>query len=121
MKYLLAIYMNPDVWEGLTEQQREDIANGAGEFVEKLKASGELVATHALADPAASAVVRVRGDVPAVTDGPEAEAKEFLAGYYVVECESRERALQLAAMDPMAPHTGIEVRPIVFSAGPDEQ
>jgi hypothetical protein len=65
-------------------------------------------------------VVRVRDGVPVVTDGPYLEAKEFMGGYYVVDCESRERALELAALIPDArvDGPGIEVRPIVFSAGP---
>ena len=57
--------------------------------------------------------------MPVVTDGPYLEAKEYLGGYYLVDCESRERALQLAAMIPDAgvDGLGIEVRPVVFSAG----
>ena len=88
-----------------------------GRFVEYLKSTGELVLTQALAEPAESAVVRVRDGRPVVTDGPYVEAKEFLAGYYVVDVESRERALELAAMVPDAAVNAMEVRPIVFSAG----
>ena len=78
-----------------------------------------MITTQALADPSQSAVVRVRGGQPVVTDGPYLEAKEFLGGFYLIDCESRERAIELAAMIPDAKvdGMGIEVRPVMFSAG----
>ena len=119
MKYLLSIYLNPSIMDALTEAERDEIMEGAGRFVEYLASTGELVTTHALAEPDQSAVVRVRGGVPAVTDGPYLEAKEFLAGYYVVDCESVERACEIAAMMPesKAPFNGVEVRPLMEDAG----
>jgi len=54
-----------------------------------------------------------------VTDGPFLEAKEFFAGYYVVDCESRERAIELAAMIPDAKFAAMEVRPIMTLDGPE--
>jgi hypothetical protein len=121
MKFMLIMHVNPKIWEALTEEERNEVMNGHGEFMETIRASGELLGTTALADPSASAVVRVRDGVPAVTDGPYLEAKEYLGGYYLVECENRERALELAAMIPDArvDGLGIEVRPVVFSAGPE--
>ncbi|MCK2215413.1 YciI family protein [Actinomadura sp. ATCC 31491] len=119
MKYLLIMHNNPRIWDALTEAEREEVMSAHGAFMETVRASGELVGTVALADPSQSAVVRVRGGVPAVTDGPYLEAKEHLGGYYLVECDSRERALELAALIPDAgvEGLGIEVRPVVF-AGP---
>ncbi|WP_410569652.1 YciI family protein [Amycolatopsis sp. cmx-4-61] len=118
MKYLLAMYMNPDVWEGLSEQAREEVMTGHGEFIRRIRESGEMISTQALAAPAQSAVVQVKDGLPAVTDGPFAESKEFLAGYYLVECASQERAYEVAAMIPDAKieGLGIEVRPVVFFA-----
>lgn len=118
MKYLLAMYMNPDVWDGLTDQDRDEVMTGHGEFIRRIRESGEMISTQALGSPADSAVVRVAGGVPAVTDGPFVESKEFLAGYYLVECASRERACEVAAMIPDAKieGLGIEVRPVVFFA-----
>ncbi|MEU4515898.1 YciI family protein [Nonomuraea wenchangensis] len=81
MKFLLIMHNNPLVWDALTEEERQEVMSGHGPFMETVRASGELVGTVALADPARSAVVRVRGGVPAVTDGPYLEAKEFLGGY----------------------------------------
>jgi hypothetical protein len=64
----------------------------------------------------------VRDGQPVVTDGPYAEAKEYMAGFYLVDVESRERAYELAAKIPDAAVEGlaVEVRPVMFSAGADE-
>jgi hypothetical protein len=119
VKYLLIMHRNPAVLDALTEEQMKAVMDGHGAFMDTIRESGELIITQALADPANSAVVRVRDGVPVVTDGPYLEAKEYLGGYYLVDCESRERALELAALIPDAgiEGLGIEVRPVMFSAG----
>ncbi|MEU7823689.1 YciI family protein [Catellatospora sp. NPDC049133] len=119
MKFLLLLHNNPAVLNALTDDQRTAIMNGHGTFIKTIQESGELIVTQALADPSNSAVVRVRDGVPAVTDGPYLEAKEFLGGYYLVECADRDRALELAAMIPDAAvdGLGVEVRPVMFSSG----
>ena len=120
MKYMLIMQLNPAAFDALTEEQREQVMTGHGAFMETIKASGEMVETHALAEPAQSAVVRGRGGVPVVTDGPFLETKEFMGGFYVVECATRERAIELAGLipDSAVDGLGVQVRPIVFSAGP---
>jgi hypothetical protein len=119
MKFMLIIHMNPVVWDGLSEETRSKVGNGHVAFQEKINATGEMVSTHALAEPSTSAVVRLRDGEPAVTDGPYLESKEFLAGYYLVECESKERAYEIAAMMPEVEFGGfgVEVREIIYSAG----
>ncbi|MET8869850.1 YciI family protein [Nonomuraea sp. NPDC004580] len=118
MKFLLIMHVNPQVWDGLTDEQRNAVMNGHGTFMETIRKSGEFIETAALGDVSESAVVRVRGGAPVVTDGPYLEAKEYFGGYYLVECDSRERALELAALIPDASveGLGIEVRPVVFSS-----
>jgi hypothetical protein len=84
-----------------------------------LEAAGEMVFNAGLADGSTARTMRYTGGGPvAVTDGPFAESKEFLAGYYLVECASQERAYEVAAMIPDAKidGLGIEVRPVVFFA-----
>ena len=119
MKYLLIMQINPSTIEALSEAEREEIANGHGALMETITASGEMVGTQALADPSQSAVVRVRDGARTVTDGPFLEAKEYMGGFYVVDCESAERAYELAALIPDAaiPGLGVEVRPVIFTAG----
>lgn len=119
MKFLLIMNINPAVMEALTEEERNAIGAGHGDFMELITKSGEMITTQALADPSQSAVVRVRDGQPVVTDGPYLEAKEHLGGFYLIDCENRERALELAAMIPDAKvdGMGIEVRQVIFSDG----
>ncbi|MCW2717437.1 MAG: hypothetical protein QOG20_5420 [Pseudonocardiales bacterium] len=119
MKYLLIMHVNPVVLDALTEEQRTAVMDGHAAFIDTIRESGEMILTQALADPAQSCVVSARDGVPAVTDGPFAESKEYMGGYYMVDCASRERACELAAMIPDASvdGLGIEVRPVMFEAG----
>lgn len=119
MKYLIMLYPDAAVLDALSEEERNAVFQGHGDFMDAVKASGEFVGTFALAGPDQGAVVRVRGGVPAVTDGPYPEAKELVGGAYVIDVKDRERALEIAAMIPDAKieGLGVEVRPIVFSEG----
>ena len=117
MKYMLLIYQNPANWQELPDGERDAIMSDAGAIVEELTASGELIGGEGLADSSLAKTVRVRDGVPAVTDGPFVEAKEFLAGYYFVECDSVERATELAAKIPDATFSAIEVRPVMNAGG----
>jgi hypothetical protein len=119
VKYMLLIYFNPATWDALTEEEHQAVFSGHDEFMRTIRESGEMIGTEALANPSQSTVVRVRDGVPAVTDGPFLEAKEFFAGYYLVDCESRERAEQLAAMIPDAKFAAMEVRPIMTFDRPE--
>ena len=117
MKYLLMITMNPAVLDTLTEQERTAIFEAHEAFQAPLRETGELVGSATLADPSNSTTVKVRDGVPVVTDGPYLESKEFLAGFYVVDCETIDRASELAALIPDAALTGIEVRPVMGTSG----
>jgi hypothetical protein len=117
MKYLLLIYDNPTVWDGLTEAERNQMMSEADALMKELADTGEWVGGAALADPSNSRTIRVRDGAPAVTDGPYIEAKEHLAGYCVIECETLERATEIAVRWPDARHTGVELRPIMDTAG----
>lgn len=95
------------------------------DFAKRLEQNGELVAAEGLDSPAEARIVKAgRGGAPDVTDGPFPETKEFLAGFWIVDCESRERAYRIAAEASAAPGPGgapinipIEVRQ-VMSAPP---
>jgi hypothetical protein len=119
VKYLLVLNINPDVLAALTDEEQQAIGAGHQKFLAATKESGEFHSTLALGQPSESAVVKVRDGVPAVTDGPFVEAKEFLGGFYVVDVASPERAHELAAMIPDAAieGLGVEVRPVVFEDG----
>jgi hypothetical protein len=118
VKYVALVYNNPGAFEALSESDRDALMREADAFLAEFTASGELVGSgEALADPSTGRTVRVRNGVPAVTDGPFAEAKEQLAGYYMLDCESLERATEIVANDPAARFWAVEVRPIMDTAG----
>jgi hypothetical protein len=119
MKFLLVLHNNPAVLEALAAEEMQRLMDGHAAFIEATQKSGELVVTQALADPSQTAVVRIHNGVPAVTDGPYVEAKEFLGGYYLIDVADRERAIALATQIPDASIEGlrVEVRPIMFEAG----
>ena len=117
MKYMLLIYNNPATYQAWPEEERAAIFGEVDALMNELSESGELVGGEALADPSNTRTVRVRDGVPAITDGPFAEAKEQLAGYLIVECERPERAAEIAARWPDARYFAMEVRPVMDEAG----
>ncbi|MEV0597301.1 YciI family protein [Nonomuraea cavernae] len=116
MKYMLLIYSNPASQEAVAANVDAVMAE-VDALMKELNESGEWAGGQALADPASSRTVRVHDGVPAVTDGPFLEAKEHLAGYLIVDCDSVERATEIAARWPDARLCAMEVRPIITDAG----
>ncbi|MDR2984243.1 MAG: YciI family protein, partial [Nocardiopsaceae bacterium] len=93
MKYVALVYSNPGAFEALSQTERDELMTEADAYLKEFTESGELLnAGTGLADPSTGKTVRVRNGLPAVTDGPFAEAKEQLAGYYVLDTDSIERA-----------------------------
>ena len=119
MKYVLLVYQNPGAFEALAEEQRAALMAEFEAFNKQIEASGEFVGGSALAHPDTAKTVRASNGVPAATDGPFAEAKEQLAGFYVVDVEGAERAVEIARLDPASRLWAIEVRPIMDSVGAD--
>jgi hypothetical protein len=114
VKYVILLYTNPssrDLWAGMSDADR---VAGLGVYAElnaDLVASGEYVASESLDDPTETKTVTVRDGVAMATDGPFAEVKEHLAGFYVVDVESMDRVLEIVARIPEAAHGVVEVRP----------
>lgn len=117
MKYLLLIYSSPETWNALSQAERDRMGEEHFALDRELIESGEYVGGNALADKVQSKVVRIRDGATMVTDGPYLETKEHLAGYDVVECDSMDRALEIAAKIPDARVCGVEVRPILDLGG----
>ena len=115
MKYLILIYSNPasrEIWEGFSDDQRAEGFRYYGALNDELAAAGELIVTEALADPSLTTRVSVRDDQVVTSDGPYAESKELLAGFFLLDCESLDRAVEIAARLPEAELGLIEVRPV---------
>ncbi len=114
MKYLILIYDNPasqDVWRSLPRAQRLAGLAVYANLNEELMASGEMIVTAALADHSLTTQVRVSEGRTMSVDGPYAEAKEMLAGIYLVDCDTHERAVEIASRIPEAEFGVVEVRP----------
>ncbi|HET6988568.1 MAG TPA: YciI family protein [Kribbella sp.] len=115
MKFLVLIYGNPEsraVWDSLSDDQKREGMAGYTALNDALSASGELVASESLGDPAATKQVLVRDGGVMTTDGPFAEVKEQLAGFYLLDCASVDRAVEIVAQIPEAPFSIVEVRPV---------
>jgi hypothetical protein len=124
MKYMILIYANPENWghptflrtpeaQAMPEQERGQLTAEFEQLMREIYGSGELVGTEALADPVNTTTVRMRGGLPVTTDGPYLEAKEQLAGYFVVDCDGPQRAAEIASRFPNALFGAVEVRPLM--------
>jgi hypothetical protein len=112
MQYLLLIYDNEKKWATMTEGDSKNIMQEYSTFTEELQKSGKLVAGDALQPTHTATTVRVREGKRLTTDGPFAETKEQLGGYYLVEAKDLDEAIAIAAKIPSARLGSIEVRPI---------
>jgi len=117
VKYLILIYSNDAAWSALSDEQRASVGAGHAALTEQLADSGELIVSHGLADPSMGKRVSVHDGQTMTSDGPFAEAKEHLAGFYLIECESIERAIEYAARAPDAAFGTVEVRPVLVRNG----
>jgi hypothetical protein len=113
MRYAALIYGNEAVGANMTEaegQAEMNAYNAFGEFAEK---AGALLGGEALLPTSSATTVRVRDGKILTTDGPFAETKEQLGGFYLLKCENLDEAIQIAAKIPGASKGSIEVRPIM--------
>jgi hypothetical protein len=112
MTYTILIYETPDELAARTEARRKDAYWGAYRaYTVALREAGVMIGGHALQPPAAATTVRQRDGQRRVQDGPYAEAKEQLGGYYVIDVPDLDRALEWAARCPAAASGAVEVRP----------
>jgi hypothetical protein len=109
MKYMILIYGNVEGWKAMDTDSFGALMAAHGALQQELKASGELVDTNELSVKDAK-IVRTKGGVFEVTDGPFVEIKEIVAGYYIVECEGIDRACQIAGKLAEAEFGLVEVR-----------
>ena len=115
MQYMLLIYDDDEnVWDKMPEAQRNEIYAEYGAFTTALQESGALLGANQLQPTGTATTVSVRDGEQLVTDGPFAETKEQLGGYYLIDVETVDEALEWAAKIPSARYGKIEVRPIVM-------
>jgi hypothetical protein len=112
MKYMLLIHQDEKAWEKLSESERTQIYGDYRQFTEQIMASGQFVAGDELHPTSSATSVRIRDGKQLVTDGPFAETREQLGGFYLVKANDLDEAIALAARIPSAKTGTIEVRPV---------
>ena len=112
MQYMLLIYNDERAWAALPEEERSAIVGEYFALTDELRTAGAYVAGAPLRPTETASTVRLRDGEQLVTDGPFAETKEQLGGYFLIEAESAEEALEWAARIPAARYGSIEVRPV---------
>ena len=95
-----------------TPAEGQTLVQGHGTFAEALRAAGKMVVADRLRPDSDGARIRLKAGQPQVTDGPFAETKEALGGYYLIECDSRDEAIEWAKKVPLRDGGFVEVRPI---------
>jgi hypothetical protein len=113
MQYLLLIYDAESGWAKMTAAQQAAMYQEYGQFTQQITESGNFRAGHQLKPAATATTVRVRDGKRVLTDGPFAETKEQLGGFYMVEAKDLDEAISIAARIPSAKNGSIEVRPLV--------
>jgi hypothetical protein len=117
MRYLLLIYGDEKAWDDAVPDAMGQMMQEYDGFTKWLSASGALVAAEALEPTNQATTVRVRDDQTMTTDGPFAETKEQLGGFYLIEAANLDDAIEAAARIPGAKVGSIEIRPIVVFPG----
>jgi hypothetical protein len=112
VKFLALIYSDESVWETFSEEQRNAAYEEYFAFSREARDAGVIVSGDELGPASSATTVRLREGETLVTDGPYAEVKEGLGGYYLLETDSMDEALEWAAKIPGAAYGAVEVRPV---------
>lgn len=116
MKYMLLIYHDEQAWDELSEAERQQIYGEYRQLVQELQSSGQYLAGDELQPTNTATSVRARDGKHLVTDGPFAETREQLGGFFLIEASSLDEANRIAARIPSARTGTVEVRPVVPEA-----
>lgn len=112
MKYLLMIAIDEKLRDAMAQDEMDALVKEHFALGDELRSRGQLLASEALESARSATTVRVRGGKPSTTDGPFAETKEQLGGFYLIEAPDLDRALEVAARIPSARMGSVEVRPV---------
>jgi hypothetical protein len=113
MRYLCLIYENEKNWATMPKGQSDSVMAEYGAFTQGIKESGHYIGGNALQPTPSATTLRVRNGKVSATDGPFAETKEQLGGYYLIDAKDLNDAIQVASRIPSAKFGSIEVRPIM--------
>ncbi len=118
MKYMLLIHDDEKGWNALSEAERQEVMAGYRQFTEEIRSSGHFRAGSQLRPTSSATSVRMRNGKRIVTDGPFAETREQLGGYYLVEAKDLDEAIGLAERLPSVRVGTIEIRPLAEMSAP---
>lgn len=116
MKYMLLIYGNEEIWNSFAPEVFAEVVRETNALQQELRESGEFIGAWGVADQVNAKRVQLKDGAPVVTDGPYVEAKEYLGSFDIIDCETEERALEIAARVPWARYGTVEVRPLMHEA-----
>ena len=114
MKYMLLIYSDEQAW---SETEREHCYRESAQLAHQLQSNGQYLAASPLQPISMATSVRVRGGKPLVTDGPFAETREQLGGYFLIDAKNLDEAISIAGQIPGARLGTVEIRPVLEIAG----
>jgi len=122
MKYLGLAYWNPEKFAAMAPADVQALVSQCPPLDEKMRATGKMLVSASLGEPKDWVTLRPRNGKPQITDGPYTEAKEMVGGMFIIEADSRDEALRLAAMHPAATlgeagGWGVELIPLDFFLG----
>ncbi|MCI0418011.1 MAG: YciI family protein [Acidobacteria bacterium] len=112
MKYILLIHHDEKAWDKLSETERQQIVGQYRQFTQQIKSSGHYLGGAPLQPTSAASSVRVRSGKRLVTDGPFAETREQLGGYFLIDAKDLDEAIGIATRIPAARWGTVEVRPV---------
>lgn len=113
MRYMFLIYSNESAPMDITPEEEKAVMNAYGAFSAEVEAAGVHKASDALQWSSTATTVRVRNGKVLTTDGPFAETKEQLGGYYILDCKDLNEAIQWAGKIPGVKYAPVEIRPIM--------
>jgi hypothetical protein len=120
MRYMLSLIDQEPNWEDIKPEDVQEDLDAMGRYNDELKEAGVMVDGHGLREQATASVVRFSGDETTVTDGPFAETKEQLMGFWIIEAANLDEALEWTRKAPLK-EGAIEVRPLVEEAGEEDE
>lgn len=118
MRYMLLIYHDEQAWNQLTAEQHEAIYLEYRQLIQKLQSEGKYLDGDQLKPATTASTVRIRDTKQIITDGPFAETREQLGGFFMIDAKDLEEAKNIAAQIPSARMGSIEIRPVMETAAP---
>jgi hypothetical protein len=112
MRYMLIIHNDPELHPVPGDPRWDELMDGYATFSKELASQGRPFSGDPLNDPSTATTIRVRDGETLTVDGPFAETKEWMSGYFIIDCDNLDQALAAAAMVPSAKYGSVEVRPV---------